>query len=202
MRPVLLRVSAQPSGWAACRARGRRRAVMAWAIFEEDGGHTTVGLVARGQTFMRGDRVPGFAGWARGPGCEPQLAPPALAPADLDEVMAAALEVRVGTRDMLEARIRSALTAAADVEFATAALAGFEVDPGGWFRAWYAGRLEHEATERDLMQRLRALSLVAPGRSLEEALSDTGVSLGALLAAPDLPSHIHDRVRSAKGAQK
>lgn len=185
MRPVLVRVSAQPSGWSMCRTRGRRRPVMAWAVFAEEGGRATVaGLVARGGALVRGDRLEGFVGYAPGAGCEPQLEPPALPPADLDGAMASALAVDAGSWDAFEARIRSALAAAADSEWAMASLAGFELDPPLWFRLWIQGRREHEGTERDLMLRLRALALVAPGRSLEKALSETGISLGQLLAAP------------------
>jgi hypothetical protein len=46
---ALLRVSTQPSGIRSSRSVGRRRPVMAWGIFREDGAHTsTVGMIARG----------------------------------------------------------------------------------------------------------------------------------------------------------
>ncbi len=196
MKLALLRVSARPSGWSVCHVIGRRRPVMAWAIFAEDRGPTTVGMVARGETLVRGDRVAGFVGYAAGPGCESQLEPPALPPSDLDDAMSAALEVHVDRWDVFEAGIRKALEAAANVDWASVALAGFALNPSLWFRLWLRGRREHERTEADLMQRLRALSLVAPGRSLEEALSDMGVSLGALIAAPDPPSTPHEARRT------
>jgi hypothetical protein len=95
-----------------------------------------------------------------------------------------------------ESRIRTSLAAVASNEWATTALAGFVVDPGKWFRLWLSGRREHEYTERDLWRRLRALSLVAPGRSLEEALVVVHSSLGALLAAPDPPTTHQHKVRT------
>ena len=50
MRPVLVRVSATPAGWSACRDRGRRRPVGAWAIFEHDDGRVVAGLIVAGST--------------------------------------------------------------------------------------------------------------------------------------------------------
>jgi hypothetical protein len=204
MRPILLRVSAQPLGWSVCRAGGRRRPVLGWAILrEDDGRETVVGLIARGAALVRGDRLAGFEGYAAGQGCEPELRPPALPPADLNDAMFKALEPATGDWTAIEARIREELTAAANIEWATAARAGFELDPGRWFRFWLQGRREHEHTEGDLLLRLRALSLVAPGRSLEEALNETGVTLGALLAAPDPPSTPHEaRRRSGRGGPR
>jgi hypothetical protein len=196
MRPALLGVSAQPAGWSACRSTGRRLPVVAWAIFAEDGRLATVGLVARGgSSLVRGDRLAGFTGYAPGPGCEPQLEPPALAPADLDSAMAAALSVDADEWSEYEAHIRANLTSAAATEWATASLAGFDEDPKRWFRLWLRGRREHEATEHDLLQRLRALSLVAPGRSLEQALGDCHITLGALLSA-EPPGDSDQNVRS------
>ncbi len=201
---ALLRVSATPLGWSVCRAGGRRRPVVAWAIFrEDDGRETVVGMIARGAALVRGDRLAGFEGYAPGRGCEPTLHPPALAPADLTDAMVAALSVNAGSWEEYEARIREELTAAANIEWATAALAGFELDPGRWFRLWLQGRREHEGTENDLLLRLRALSLVAPGRSLEQALKETGVTLGALLAAPPPPSTPHETRRtSGRGEER
>lgn len=202
--PILLRVSAQPLGWSVCRAVGRRRPIVAWAIFAEDGGReAVVGMIARGLALVRGDRVAGFQGYAPGPGCEPTLEPPALAPADLTAAMFDALEPVTGDWTAIESRIREKLAAAANVEWASAALAVFERDPGRWFRIWLRGRREHEPTENDLLLRLRALSLVAPGRSLEEALNETGLTLGALLAAPPPPSTPHGaRRRPGRGDER
>jgi hypothetical protein len=205
MRPTLLRVSAHPLGWSVCSVgRRRRRPVEAWAIFREnDGRERVVGMIARGQSLVRGDRLAGFEGYAPGQGCEPTLRPPALPPADLNDAMFKALEPATGDWTAIESRIRKEFTAAANVEFATAALAVFEPNPGRWFRLWLQGRREHEPTENDLLLRLRALSLVAPGRSLEAALNDTGVTLGALLAAPDPPSTPHEaRRRPGRGGQR
>lgn len=183
---ALLRVSAQPEGWSACRARGRRRPVMAWAVFAEDGGLVTVaGLVAEGEKLVRGDRLPGFVGWSPGAGCEPQPEAPPLPPASLNEAVTQALAVDAGSWSGYESRIRANLLAASSREFATVALASFVVDPIRWFRLWSSARREREETEDGLRLRLRALAAAAPGRDLEAALADAGLTLGALLAAPD-----------------
>jgi hypothetical protein len=135
---------------------------MAWGIFQEVGGlETPVGLVAGGQTLVRGDRLAGFSGYAAGAGCEPQLQPPAVPPGDFDDAMAAAVAVDADHWDVYESRIRESLAAVAAGEWATAALAGFESNPRSWFRLWLQGRREHERTEADLMRRL---SCPVPGR--------------------------------------
>ncbi len=185
MRTTLRSLSVQPSGWSLCHTIGRRKPVMAWGVFAEVGQRVTVGMVVRGQALMRGDRLQGFEGYAAGPGCEPQLDPPALPPADLNDAMASALAVNAESWQEYEARIRSALASAANIEWATVSLAGFEADPSRWFRLWLQGRREREQAEQDLMLRLRALSLLAPGRSLADALAVTASTLGGLLATPD-----------------
>lgn len=199
MRPTLIRLSAQPSGWSVCRAIGRRRPVMAWAVFAEDGDRVTVGLVARGQALVRGDHLRDFEGYAAGPGTEPQLVPPALPATNLSDAMASALAVDAGTWQEYEARIRAALTASASTEWATVSLAGFELNPSRWFRLWLQARREHERTEDDLMLRLRALSTLAPGRSLADALNVAGVSLGALLASPPPHPPTNETARAGSG---
>ena len=186
MRPDLIRLSAQPTGWSACRTIGTRRPVVAWGVFTEDRRVTVVGMIARGQGVVRADHLTGFEGYAAGPGTEPQLDPPALPAVDLNDAMATALAVDADSWQEYEARIRSALAAAASTEWATVSLTVFESNPSRWFRLWLQGRREHERTEQDLMSRLRALSLVAPGRSLVDALADTRTTLGALLASPPL----------------
>ena len=186
---ALLRVSVTPQGWSACTRSSRpsstprRRPVFAWGVFtEHDASVKIVGLVARGQELVRSDRLADFEGYAAGPGTEPQLELPALPPADLTEAMHDALAVDAADWEGYEARIREQLTSAANRDWATVALKGFEQSPREWFRYWLQTRREHEATEADLMRRLRALSHIEPGLSLEAALAATGITLGELLA--------------------
>jgi hypothetical protein len=93
--------------------------------------------------------------------------------------------------------------AAAETEWATVCLAGFQGAPTVWFRRWLRGRREHEGTEADLILRLRALAALAPGRSLEQALDVAGVSLGELLAAadPNVINHRDMRARARAGRE-
>jgi hypothetical protein len=202
VREAFLRASALPSGWSACRTIGRRRAVIAWAELERDGVCEVVGMIARGASLVRGDRLSGFAGYAPGPGCEPQLEPPAVPPASLDAAMNAALAVDADSWAEYEARIHSLLALAADVEWAAASLPEFEVDPPRWFRLWLRGRRERDATEAILWRRLRALTLAAPGLSLEEALDATGQTLGELLAFPEPPATPRDQTGAGRAKKE
>ena len=187
MRADLVRVSSTPSWWAACRKVGSRRPVVAWAVFENEDGGEIVGMIAKGSTLMRADRLPGFCGYAAGQGCEPTLNPPELPAPTLDHAMLRALAGDVGwngypVRAEVLARIRAVLESAAQVEWATIALNGFTQDPRRWFFLWLQSRREHVETERVLWSRLVALSRLGPrGASLEQLLDIAGTTLGRSL---------------------